>query len=336
MTSFSNLFVDIDLPRRFRHELPPFVTRVVVASICLALGFVAREGMDILSPGAAPFALVFPLVMLATLFAGVISGLMVAVPALWYAFFIVMPERGLATGNPALVAAAFATVFTLAVAAAFREAVRRAQADRDRQIADRDLFLREFDHRVKNNFAIVISLLDLQRRRADPMTAEALGTALARVEGIARAHQHLYRAAGQEQGTVEIAAYLGELCTALEDALSLARGIVIRCESDRAPVSRDRAVSIGLIVNELVTNAAKHAFPDRDRGCIDVGCRVVPSGLRVTVADNGVGMRRVDQPNDRRRGLGTKLVDAFARQANGTVTIDSDSSGTRVTLDLAA
>lgn len=341
MSRFASLFADIDLPHRFRRVLPPLVTQYIVANICLVGGLFIRLGLNAISPGAAPFALIFPMVMLATLFAGLASGLMVALPALLFGWYFAVPVRGSftfadAVGPSTLVVMVITTGLTLAVAQTFREAVRRAQRDRDQQIADRDLYLREFDHRVKNNFAIVISLLELQRRRADTATAAALSVALMRVEGISRAHQHLYRGSGHQPGTVEISSYLEGLCAALGDALSLARGIVIRCESDVAPVARDRAVSIGLIVNELVTNAAKHAFPDRDEGRIDVGCRVVPDGLRVTVADNGQGIRLQKMANDRRIGLGTRLVDAFARQANGKVTVESDDTGTRVTLDLAA
>lgn len=342
MMRFSALFSDIDLAQRFRSIMPPFATRIVVAIMCLAPIGLARFVLDIFAPGAAPFALIFPAVMMATLFAGSISGsITLTIAMVWAWYSIKNVERYIAandTSQPAVfVVVAIAGLFTLVLADLFRQAVRLAQYDRDQQIADRDLFLREFDHRVKNNFAIVISLLELQRRRADPATAEALGAALARVEGIARAHQHLYRGTTGQPGTVEIAAYLDDLCKALSDALSLAHGIEIRCDSEQASVTRDRAVTIGLIVNELVTNAAKHAFPGREKGHIDIGCHVVPSGLRLTVADNGVGISAVEeQRNDRRGGLGTKLVDAFARQANGVVNVDSDQSGTRVTLDLAA
>lgn len=313
----------------------------MVVGACLGMGWLIRAGLDRITVGAAPFALIFPMAMLATLFAGIRAGVGVALPALLWAWFYVMPvRRSFAFDDPAgpsiVLVVAITAMITLGVAQAFRQAVVRAQRERERQIAERDLFLREFEHRVKNNFAIVISLLELQRRRADPTTADALGAALARVEGIARAHQHLYRGAAHQPGTVEISTYLVELCAALGDALSLAHGIEIHCDSDRAPVSRDRAVSIGLIVNELVTNAAKHAFPDREQGRIDVGCRVVPQGLKLTVADNGVGMRADAPRNDRRGGLGTRLVDAFARQAGGQVTVESDEAGTRVEVQLAA
>ncbi|MBY0582219.1 MAG: ATP-binding protein [Sphingomonas sp.] len=336
-----NLFSDIDLPRRFRHQLPEPVTRAIVSAACLGTVFVVRFGLDLITPGAAPFALVFPAVMMATLFAGLRAGLATAIIALVSAWYFIMPfPNSFAFVDPAgpsiLTVVALACLITLAVAHVFREAVVRAQAEREQQIADRDLFLSEFDHRVKNNFAIVISLLELQRRRADPKTAEALTMALTRVEGISRAHQHLYRGASNQPGAIQISSYLTELCTALHDSLSLARGIVIDCQSCLAQISRDRAVSLGLVVNELVTNAAKHAFPDRENGKITVRFSAIADGWRLAVADNGVGTQATQSASNRRGGLGTKLVDAFARQAGGQLTVESDATGTRATLELAA
>lgn len=342
MKFLAALFSDVDLPRRFRGQIPPILTQFFVANACLLLGLAVRLLMNAIAPGAAPFALIFPMMMLATLFAGLLSGLMVAVPALLFAWYVMMPVQWSfqfadKSGPPALTVVTMAVALTLVVAQLFREAVRRARLERERQIADRDLFLREFDHRVKNNFAIVISLLDLQRRRADPATAAALSTALQRVEGIARAHGHLYRGDTHQPGTVDIATYLNELCTALGDALNMSAGISIECHSDVANVPRDRAVSIGLIVNELVTNAVKHAFVGRDGGMIRVDFRVVPDGWQVEVGDNGSGYDKQATAKDRRNGgLGTKLVDAFARQANGSVKVASDDAGTRVTVDIIA
>ena len=205
--------------------------------------------------------------------------------------------------------------------------------ERDREIADRDLFLEEFDHRVKNNFAIVAGLLDMQRRRAtDPATNDALGIAAARVDSIARAHRHLYR--GGQPGLVEMQDYLGDLCAALEEALLLRGGFKLECEITPAAVERDRAVSIGLVINELVTNAAKHAFTGRESGTIVVRLDKRGDGMTVSVADDGIGVPDVPLTPEAGNGLGTRLIAAFARQAGGTLHTDSDRTGTRVTLQL--
>ncbi len=131
--------------------------------------------------------------------------------------------------------------------------------------------------------------------------------------------------------------YLSDLCAALADALFLRGGITLSCDADESSVPRDRAVSIGLVVNELVTNAAKHAFPGRDIGTIKVMFRNRSGGgWTVTVSDDGVGLPEAPAVTGPDNGLGGRLIEAFARQAGGALTTDSDRTGTRVTLELSA
>lgn len=332
--------VEFDLLDALAPSVPPWITGPAIGVLAAALTALTRLAIDLVAPGGAPFALVYPAIMLATLVgrwqAGAITGLL-TIGAAWR---FVLPNQNaftFASGGEAnaLVAVVIAAIITIAIAETFRRAVRNAAAERDRQIADRDLFLAEFDHRVKNNFAIVASLLELQRKRADPATAEALTAALTRVDSIARAHQHLYRG-GDQPGTVEIADYLSELCSALRDALMLAPRIDLTCHSETVALPRDLAVSIGLVVNELVTNATKHAFVGRDEGAIEVRFTTEGSRLRLTVRDDGVGMSTVPQRRKGEGGLGTRLIASFARQAGGTVSIASDGTGSTVTVDMIA
>jgi two-component sensor histidine kinase len=330
---------ELDLPERLAPYAPAWVTQLLFALLCAAAGVVARVLVDIFAPGAGPFALGYPAVLVAALFARWRAGAFAAILILLHTWYFLLPPentfypKGPGDGSRLLVIV-IAYVIMLIVAETFRRAVRRAAAERDRQIADRDLFLEEFDHRVKNNFTLVASLLDMQRRRAaDEATAEALGSALARVESIARAHRHLYRGTAAP-GEVDMAAYIHELCTALEEALFLRGAITLNCDADHAALPRDRAVSIGLIVNELVTNAAKHAFGDRVDGAIKVAFEARPTGWRLTVADNGQGMSPVAIAERRGEGLGHRLIQGFVRQARGTTRTESGPEGTTVTVDL--
>lgn len=328
---------ELDLPDRLSPAVPRWATQVAVALLCAGLGGLLRLAINLIAPGSAVFALVFPMIMVATLFARWQSGAIAAVISIVYAYYFIYVASPTSQVAPYLVlfAISCSAALTIALAELFRVVARRATRERDREIADRDLMLREFDHRVKNNFAIVASMLDIQRRRVDdPAAIEALETAMMRVDSIARAHRHLYRD-GQAQ-EVNIGDYLEDLCATLADALSLRGGVKLTCHAEPALIGRDRAVSIGLIVNELATNAAKHAFVGRDSGEITVSwARRAEGGWRLTVADDGVGMagrakvRRTDGG-----GLGKRLIDAFARQAGGELTTTSDISGTEVTLDL--
>ncbi len=331
---------ELDLPERLAPYAPAWVTQMLFAFLCAAAGIVARALVDIFAPGAGPFALGYPAVLVAALFARWQSGALAALLTLLHTWYFLLPPvnsfypKGPGDGSRLLVIV-IAYVIMLAVAEIFRRAVRRATAERDRQIAERDLFLEEFDHRVKNNFTLVASLLDMQRRRAgEGETAEALASALARVESIARAHRHLYRGASAPD-TVDMATYIHELCTALEEALFLRGAITLMCEADHAALPRDRAVSIGLILNELVTNAAKHAFGERESGTISVRFSARPGGWRLIVADNGNGIP-MGTKKGRPGGLGQRLIEGFVRQARGAIRTESSGEGTVVTVDLEA
>jgi two-component sensor histidine kinase len=330
---------ELDLPERLAPYARVWVTQLLFALLCTAAAAVARVLVDIFAPGAGPFALGYPAVLVAALFARWQSGAIAALLSVAHAWYFLLPPVNSFTGKPPedwprLLVIVIAYVIMISVAELFRRAVRQAATERDRQIAERDLFLEEFDHRVKNNFTLVASLLEMQRRRAgEGETGDALANALSRVESIARAHRHLYRGASAP-GEVDMAAYIHELCTALAEALFLRGAITLDCEADHAALPRDRAVSIGLIVNELVTNAAKHAFGDREGGAIHVHFEAMPTGWRLTVADNGSGMPEEMRRDGRQGGLGQRLVEGFVRQARGRIHTESGPKGTRVTVEL--
>lgn len=332
---------DFDLGERLAPRIPLWATQVGVVLLCTIGAGVVRRLCDLLVGEVAPFALVYPAVMLATLFGRARAGIVSAVVMIVYVWYYLYPIKNSfrfadTAGALAFVIVVVTAILVIALAELFRRLAYQATIERDREIADRDLFLAEVDHRMKNNFAIVAGLLDMQQRRAgDPATAEALGVARARVDSIARAHRHLYRGNGQP-GAVEMRDYLPDLCAALSEALFLQDGITLACQVDDAAVDRDRAVSIGLVVNELVTNAAKHAFPGRELGTITVSFRAQGADWALSVADNGVGMPAVAAAPGPDHGLGTRLTEAFARQAGGRLVTRSDPTGTTVTLELAA
>lgn len=332
---------ELDLPDRLAPYAPAWVTQLVVGLLCTAFAIALRAVIDSFAPGAGAYALGFPLLVIATLFARWQAGVTTATLNILFAWYFVVPiQNSFVFADPAdytrFIVSIFTSIALLGVAELFRMAVRRAADERDRQIADRDLLLEEFDHRVKNNFALVASLLDMQRRRAgDQATADALAVALNRVESIARAHRHLYRGTATA-ATVDMATYLGELCAALSEALFLRGAITLACESEHAALPRDRAVSLGLVLNELVTNAAKHAFEGRAAGSIHVSFRASPGGWTLTVTDDGIGLPARKPTKGREGGLGQRLVEAFAKQAGGTITTDSGPEGTKVTVELAA
>ncbi|MFL9839474.1 histidine kinase dimerization/phosphoacceptor domain -containing protein [Sphingomonas sp. ST-64] len=330
----------LDLPDRLAPALPIWATQVGCGLVCAGAGTMIRSLIDAFSFGAGPFAIGYPMVMLATLFGRWQAGLIAATLTVLYSWYFLLPEASsFVFANPAdmprTVVNTVSYALVVALAELFRMAVRAATAERDAELAARNLYLAEFDHRVKNNFMIVTSMLDLQRRRStEPATVEALTAALARVESIARAHRHLYLGSGETPGTVDMATYLAELCSALSDTLFLGASITLDCASDTVRLPRDRAVAIGLVVNELATNAAKHAFVGRDAGSIQIRFTQHARGYRLIVRDDGIGMPPERLEAGRDGGLGKRLTEAFARQAGGELRIDSGPEGTVATLEI--
>jgi two-component sensor histidine kinase len=331
---------ELDLPDRLAPTVPEWLTSILIGLTATACAGLLRFTIDSITPGVAAFAFIFPAVTVATLFGRWLAGLSAATLSVAYTWFIFYPTRApsgaAAPAIVSLISVCIALAITIALVDLFRRAVRRATEERDREIAARDLFLEEFDHRVKNNFTLVAAMLDMQRRRArEGETAEALSSALNRVESIARAHRHLYRGAAVPHGEVDMATYLDELCTALAEALFLRGAITLDCVCDHAALPRDRAVSIGLIINELVTNAAKHAFAGRESGRIEVRFEAAASGWTLSVRDDGVGLPAEPRPR-KDGGLGQRLIDGFVRQARGKALSETGPEGTKVTVALEA
>jgi two-component sensor histidine kinase len=192
-----------------------------------------------------------------------------------------------------------------------------------------EMITREVGHRVKNNLAIVTSLLSLQARNtANEETRAALSDARTRIEAIAQVHDQLWR---QDQAeTIDLDAFLRDLCAKVQEAVPHHR---IDYEGEPVTVGIDRAVSISLLVNELITNAVKYAYPDTEGGPIRVSLR--PAGadcLRLEVSDRGRGMPENIVTGASEGSFGTKLLRTFARQLDASLDIDSHAHGTRLTL----
>lgn len=315
--------------------MPVWASQIAVGLFSTGAAAVLRAFIEIAAAGAAAFALVYPAVLLATLFGRWQAGVVALASAFVLVWYYLVPVEDSFVFATALGARETAANFVVAgiviiITETFRQAVRRAVDERNSKIAERDLLLAEFDHRTKNNFMVVASLLQMQRRRAqDQQTKDALTDAAQRILGVAAAHRHLYRHA-DDPGQVEMKTYLENLCASLADALFLHGDVQIVCKIEQTILPSDRAVSLGLIVNELVTNAAKHAFVDRPRGEIVVEFSSESGKSVLTVADDGRGFPQ----ENRADGLGAGLVDAFAAQAGARIRRDSSENGARVTIEM--
>jgi len=185
---------------------------------------------------------------------------------------------------------------------------RRIQEERDQALRRQTLLLHELSHRVKNHLAMVVGLLRLKgARQTDPQAKEDFARAIDRVATLAQLHQQLYRADNITE--VDAQVYLGEICEQLQQSMLTETGIVIDRHLEQAVIHVDQAVPLGLIVNELITNAIKYAFAADTPGRIDVQFGVTSGVARLAISDNGRGQ---DASNPR-QGVGTRLVRDLAR-----------------------
>jgi two-component sensor histidine kinase/PAS domain-containing protein len=174
----------------------------------------------------------------------------------------------------------------------------------------------ELNHRVKNNLAAVSAMLGMQARVSeDRVVREQLQKAVDRIQTIADVHASLYRGTSADQ--VDLGAYLQRLGERLSTTLVDPERVHV--EVDAAPVMAplDEAVALGLIVNELVTNAAKHAYPPPASGVISVSLKQPRSGIELKVADRGVGLPRVTEGT----GIGMRLVRSLVQQCRGELEV---------------
>lgn len=186
---------------------------------------------------------------------------------------------------------------------------------------DRELLLDELTHRIKNEFASVAALLELQARGGGEQ-ASALRTAADRVRTFARVHRRLELQ--HSRIVVDTQSYLDELADDLRATVLALRPIALRCNPERHFMGVEKALPLALIVNELVTNAAKHAFPDNRAGIVEIDFVREEKSYRLTVSDNGVGM--TGKP--RHDSLGHRLLHMLSAQLGGSIELASGSPGT--------
>lgn len=177
-----------------------------------------------------------------------------------------------------------------------------------------NVLMMELAHRTRNDLATIISSLRLQARsNANPAVQAAIASALARIEVVAKVHDRLRDTA--VNSTVDLAAYLEALCGSLSDFHRGVRSIAIRVSCDEITVKSSQAASVGLIVNELVTNAFKYAFPEGRSGTVEVDVRSRNEKVVITVRDDGIGC-----PAETKSSLGTRLINLMTAQMQGSMT----------------
>ncbi|MBZ5611910.1 MAG: PAS domain S-box protein [Acidobacteriia bacterium] len=202
-------------------------------------------------------------------------------------------------------------------------------------LREKEALLKEIHHRVKNNLQVVSSLLGLQSRAvADPETRKMFQESQDRIHSMALLHESLYQSHSLSE--INFPEYIRQLAAHLFDSYGVAADrIHLRTDLKILTLHLDAAVPCGLIINELVSNSLKYAFPDGRQGEIRIELYELADGTtRLLVADNGIGLTAdVDWENT--RSLGLRLVRTLAQQLGAKIEVDSHA-GTEVRLAFAA
>jgi two-component sensor histidine kinase len=202
-------------------------------------------------------------------------------------------------------------------------------------LEEKEALLEEVHHRVKNNLQLISSLLNLQASRVkDRAVAELFADSRNRVRSMAMVHENLYRAGNFAR--VPMAPHIRNLCGHLVRAYGmLNQQVDLATEVDDVELNMDQAVSCGLIINELVTNALKHAFPGGQAGRIRVELKAADEKrYALAVEDNGIGVgANLDAACA--DSLGLRLVHDLAEQLQGAIAVDGER-GTKITITFNA
>lgn len=308
--------------------VPP-ATRYALALVLFALALALRFGAEGVLPPGYPYLTFFPAIILAAFVLGTAQGTLVAVLALFSAWYFFIPPLGLTLDFPTLVALVFFIVIItvdlviIHVMKRALEARRREQVRSARLAATRDVMFQELQHRISNNLQLVSALMTLQAATIkDEVARDTLSEASSRLVLLAKIHRRLYDPDG---GAIEPRAFLAEMC---EDVLRAAGAshVAVEVDADDIELTADRAIPITLIMMELVSNAIEHGFHDGRRGAIAVEMRRRDGVVELSVRDDGAGLvEGFDLAST--RSLGLRVVKALAEQLQGAFVMEPIALG---------
>ena len=319
------------LPQRLAGKVPPLATELGIGLLSAGIALALRLALTSLAGDRAPFAFVFVGLVVATVLAGWRSGVVALVAGqllIWYLVVapqtsFALPDRGQLGG---LIIATVSELIILIVIALYQRVIDRAGEARERRLDLLGEALNEIDHRTRNNYQTVLALVLLQARQApNGEVRQALQQVADRIKAVSLATEQL-ALRSDNLGTVRLGDHLRELCAQLHRGLSRDE-VRVECHTDDLTASAEKAIYISVIVNELVTNALKHAFDGAESGVIRVSSTRIDDGAEFRVEDDGAGIQ-AKSPSTNGSGLGTKLVARFVRQLGATHHVASSSEGT--------
>jgi two-component sensor histidine kinase len=310
-----------NLPRKPRSALLRFGIATGLVTFCFAV-LLGLQRMD----GVLGFYLLLPSIFVAAILLDRSAGIYAAVLSTVLLYFLLTPQGTVFLPRQFVIPLFLYFLVALGFALV-SEALRRALEQAAAAERSKDLLLRELGHRTKNNLSMVISMLSMQAKlKSNPEARQALEKAITRIHAIARAHEHFRPF--EQMGSIEMRTYLQQLCAHLADALRDVRPIVVNVEATELYLPSEQAVPLGLIVNELVTNSLKHAFPGDLPGTVHVALSS-EAGVVLVVRDDGIGC---PIPKE---GTGARLTRLLAQQLGGTIAWEHCEKGCLVRVSFA-
>lgn len=200
---------------------------------------------------------------------------------------------------------------------------------------DKEVLLKEIHHRVKNNLQVVSSLLSLQQRQSkDSTTQQALQEGRDRVKAMSLIHQNLYQ--DNNLVGVPVKPYIDTLAKNLVFNYKVEdKKIAVLTDIDDLKLDVDTIIPFGLIINELISNALKYAFDNKDDGEINISLKLKEEVLLLTVEDNGVGLPDTFSI-DKVSSLGYRLIKSFSQKLKAELKIEKQKIGTKISLEIAS
>jgi two-component sensor histidine kinase len=320
----------------------PIWVRYLATFLIVVTALALRMALTSYMPGSPFLVFMLAIILCAALFdqgSGIFAVLLSAALAKW---FLIEPTGTLDIASTQDIGGLSIFIAIGLITASILEALHKVASDladaNARLVAaesEKDLVLQEASHRFKNELAMLSALLRLQERGIENETARrALASTADRVQVLARVHERLQRA--EKAAVVDMREFIVDLCDDLRVALIGLRPVVMTVEAESHRLPQERAVAVGLVINELLTNALKYAFPEDRSGTVKVRFMRQEDGFCLEVIDNGIGVADDREPDG--SGLGQRLIHSMVTQLQGSVEIapDSGAPGTNATVRFPA
>jgi len=201
-----------------------------------------------------------------------------------------------------------------------------------KQNDEKEYLLKEIHHRVKNNLGIVSSLLDLQADKIkDPKIVSAIEESRNRVYSMSMIHQNLYQ--GKNLSSISMKEYLVDLSQHILDSYGQEGSVDYVYDLEDMELDVDSAIPVGLIINELLTNSFKHAFPNERKGIINITCKHISEDrILLEVSDDGIGIEESQKEDGKEEGFGSQLIDLLIHQLDGSM-MTSNGIGVKIRME---